>query len=51
MFEKQADTAKLRRDISGAIDFYRRILELDPNHGDARRDLAMLEEVQRNTKN
>jgi hypothetical protein len=26
MFEKQADTAKLRRDISGAIDFYRRIL-------------------------
>ena len=46
MFEKQADTAKLRRDISGAIDFYLRILELDPNHADAKRDLAMLREVQ-----
>ncbi|MGM0556159.1 MAG: hypothetical protein ACQEVA_07255 [Myxococcota bacterium] len=47
MFEKQADTAKMRRDIEGAIDFYRRILELKPGHGDAKRDLEMLKDLKR----
>jgi hypothetical protein len=51
MFEKQADTAKMRRDIEGAIDFYRRILELEPKHVDAKRDLEMLKEVQRDKEN
>jgi hypothetical protein len=45
MFIKQADTAKLRRDISGAIDAYRRVLELAPQHKEAKKDLVVLEKM------
>jgi hypothetical protein len=42
MFEKQADTAKMQRDIRGAIDFYERIHELNPAHPTAKSELTLL---------
>jgi hypothetical protein len=45
MFVKQADTAKLRRDIAGAIDAYKRVLELAPGHKRAKQDLEVLEKL------
>jgi hypothetical protein len=42
MFEDQADTAKLRRDLDSAIDACRRILEIDASHATARRDVEVL---------
>ena len=42
MFEKQADTAKMQRDVRGAIDFYERIYELNPGHPNAKSELALL---------
>lgn len=45
MFEKQADTAKLRRDLGGAIDAYRRVLEIDRRHQRAKQDIAVLEKL------
>lgn len=45
MFLKQADTAKLRRDISGAIDAYRRVLEIKPNHPQAKQDMVVLQKL------
>lgn len=45
MFLKQADTAKLRRDLSGAIDAYRRVLEIEPKHPQAIKDLEILKKL------
>ncbi len=45
MFVKQADTAKLRRDLPAAIDAYKRVLEIKPGHPQARRDLEVLEKL------
>ncbi|WP_168210511.1 J domain-containing protein [Persicimonas caeni] len=45
MFLKQADTAKLRRDIDSAIDSYRRVLEIKPKHPLALKDLEVLEKL------
>ncbi|MBA2664072.1 MAG: hypothetical protein H0U74_17410 [Bradymonadaceae bacterium] len=42
MFKKQAETAKMRRDIDSAVDACCRIVELDPDDGDARQDLKTL---------
>ncbi len=45
MFEKQADTAKLRRDLGAAIDAYQRVLEIDPRHAQANKDIEVLEKL------
>lgn len=42
MYEKQIESAKMRQDVEAALDYCRRILELSPQHEEARRDLRML---------
>ena len=42
MYEKQADTAKLRREIPAAVEAYERMVELKPNDGEVRHQLAAL---------
>ncbi|MBA2664071.1 MAG: J domain-containing protein [Bradymonadaceae bacterium] len=42
MFERQLETAKIRREIRAGIEVCRRIIELDPGHSEARRDLDLL---------
>lgn len=42
MYEKQIEAAKMRQDVEAALDYCRRILELSPQHEEARRDLRML---------
>jgi hypothetical protein len=44
MYLRQGDAAKIRRDVDAAIDFYRRVLEINPAHKKASRDLEVLVE-------
>lgn len=43
MYEQQADTAKLRRDIEAAVGAYQRLVELRPDNAEYRQQLGALE--------
>ncbi len=44
MYLRQGDAAKIRMDVDASIDFYRRVLEINPAHKKASHDLEVLVE-------
>ncbi|MFW5966510.1 MAG: hypothetical protein ACOCV2_03275 [Persicimonas sp.] len=45
MYEDQADAAKMRRDLPAAIDACEHILELEPGHAQAKKDIEVLKKL------